>query len=875
MQRVDDMFVFGSSFVDISEDNTKLMRKKPSLYERICVINVIHRVEIMENDNPLNLPKERSVIDLYGITDQGDSILVHCYGYIPYFYIFCNVELTDEYIMSISEILKGHNNRNEVKVERVIRSFYENPCDPQLILKVSNFFGDINSICIYLDDIKVENLEIANDFRNRFINDYDIHGCAWIRPTSTWKSTKNEKRKSKCQHEVECLINEFEVSGNTDYPVFRTLSIYIQEIADDIIISTTLSNDEILHSTIFSTKLFQTTNLVDLRVSSSKETTISSFNRYIQDIDPDIIVQYDDSNEIRQFLYDLKGDRYIFIPFYKLQSDESTSSRQSFDLIIEKILGKRHFVIPKTFFNTAYNMNDCLIMDYFKEKSVLMISCLKQSFFLEEMIEISRVYYLPFKEMMFSGQTVRVKSLIHKKLNEREIVINKNSSLSKKRPYFGGFVLPPICGLYTHPVLLLDFKSLYPSIMVESNICVTTNSDNSFIPSSIYTGAIPEILKTLMNKRNDVKNNDMIPKTIKKRRETALKKGSNSIYGVLGSAYSNEFYYPDLAESITQKGKEILEKTKAIIESNFKDLIVIYGDTDSLFVYCKDHSLPVAIEIGKSIVNLVNESFLRPINIVLQEIYQPFLLISKKHYIGVGKFGDQNQIQFKGVETERSDSNELVQVSMRLFFKNWLLYGNVDLAIQHLRKIELMVSQDKYSIYPYICTKSIGKDPSEYKTKIPIVELAKRISNEKGTRSPTKDDIIDYVYLNSGKSKSKSDQIEDPLTAALRHYPIDYKYYNDSLFEKITKKIPEQDCSQLVQKIISIKIEKKMIQRMDKDNLEIISLKNGYLKELTSLNALCSHCKGSLFMSYECDSHSCPIRFRRIKVMKDIEDLTF
>jgi DNA polymerase-2 len=60
----------------------------------------------------------------------------------------------------------------------------------------------------------------------------------------------------------------------------------------------------------------------------------------------------------------------------------------------------------------------------------------------------------------------------------------------------------------------------------------------------------------------------------------------NAFYGVLGTS-ACRFFDPRLASSITMRGHEIMRQTKALIESQGYD--VIYGDTDSTFVWLKKH----------------------------------------------------------------------------------------------------------------------------------------------------------------------------------------------------------------------------------------------------------------------------------------------
>jgi DNA polymerase alpha subunit A len=104
----------------------------------------------------------------------------------------------------------------------------------------------------------------------------------------------------------------------------------------------------------------------------------------------------------------------------------------------------------------------------------------------------------------------------------------KNSSTRSKAKYSGGLVLEPKKGLYDSFILLLDFNSLYPSLIQEYNLCFTTMdwsafqtgqgedvdadvvTDDSALPSlpdpSVPPGVLPKVIKNLVDRRRAVKS---------------------------------------------------------------------------------------------------------------------------------------------------------------------------------------------------------------------------------------------------------------------------------------------------------------------------------------------------------------------------------
>ncbi|KAI7556657.1 hypothetical protein KC346_g23432, partial [Hortaea werneckii] len=85
----------------------------------------------------------------------------------------------------------------------------------------------------------------------------------------------------------------------------------------------------------------------------------------------------------------------------------------------------------------------------------------------------------------------------------------------KKDKYKGGLVFEPEKGLYDKFILVMDFNSLYPSIIQEYNICFTTvergeiGEDDEKVPDvpgdTANKGILPRLIRGLVARRREVK----------------------------------------------------------------------------------------------------------------------------------------------------------------------------------------------------------------------------------------------------------------------------------------------------------------------------------------------------------------------------------
>ncbi|KAK6089818.1 hypothetical protein P3W45_001166 [Vairimorpha bombi] len=318
--------------------------------------------------------------------------------------------------------------------------------------------------------------------------------------------------------------------------------------------------------------------------------------------------------------------------------------------------------------------------------------------------------------------------------------------------YVGGLVFEPKKDFYEHLVILLDFNSLYPSIIQEYNVCFSNiNSQTT------EKGVLPKILANLVQRRKAVKKLMAEAKDPKiyNTRQLALKILANSIYGCLGYPKSRFCNYK-MASFITEKGREILQDTKNTIEDQL-NLKVIYGDTDSIMIntelaYSPDN-IKKSKEVAKKVINLINSKY-KNIELDLEKIFFKLYLYAKKKY--AGKFFDKNdeiREEYKGIDTVRRDVSlatvEILNKVLTILLDDSDQESNRNdiylLLADEYEKLKIRETKD------FVMSNILSKPLEKYASNIPLpyVQLCLRLK-EKGIiyRSG---DVVSFVI---GKSNN-------------------------------------------------------------------------------------------------------------------------
>ncbi|KAK7307110.1 hypothetical protein VNO77_39879 [Canavalia gladiata] len=391
---------------------------------------------------------------------------------------------------------------------------------------------------------------------------------------------------------------------------------------------------------------------------------------------------------------------------------------------------------------------------------------------------------------------------------------------SRKAPsYAGGLVLEPKKGLYDKYILLLDFNSLYPSIIQEYNICFTTverSLDGSFphLPSSKITGVLPEVLKNLVDRRKKVK---LWIKNEKKRNEKAdpirvqqldiqqqaLKLTANSMYGCLGFSNSR-FYAKALAELITLQGREILQSTVDLVQNNL-NLEVIYGDTDSIMIYSGLDDIEEANKIAGRVIQEVNKKY-KCLEIDLDGLYKRMLLLKKKKYAAVKvQFKDgipYEVIERKGLDIVRRDWSLLAKELGDFCLTQILSGGSCEDVIESIHsslvKVQEEMRNGQVPLEKYVITKTLSKPPEAYPDakNQPHVLVAQRLKQQGYSSGCSVGDAIPYIICyeqgcSSGSTAGIAQRARHPdeLKREQGMWLIDIDYYLSQQIHPVVSRI--------------------------------------------------------------------------------------
>jgi DNA polymerase I len=365
----------------------------------------------------------------------------------------------------------------------------------------------------------------------------------------------------------------------------------------------------------------------------------------------------------------------------------------------------------------------------------------------------------------------------------------QTAAVIKGRKYLGAVVVEPQAGVH-FDVTVVDFASLYPSIMKAYNIsyetvrCIHPDCKDNTVPetphwictkrkglTSLIIGVIRDVRVEHFKPRSKDKTLSETQRSWYSVVEQALKVFLNASYGVVGAAHF-PLYCAPAAESITALGRYAI--TETIKQAEQLGVTVLYGDTDSLFL-----ARPTKGQLRKLID--YSEQELR-VELDVEKEYRYVALSSrKKNYLGVTKSG---YVDIKGLTGKKRNTPLFLQ---KAFMQMVDILRQVQspsdftdakdrilrLAREHLTRLE----RREYSVEELAIRMQLTKSPESYVKTTPQHVKAARQLIEAG-RDVSAGDIIAFVKTTGGVKPVEQASIQD----------IDIAKYKDlvqSTFEQV------------------------------------------------------------------------------------------
>lgn len=550
---------------------------------------------------------------------------------------------------------------------------------------------------------------------------------------------------------------------------------------------------------------------LDIHIETDEKALLKAFFQWLRDFDPDLIIGWSVVNFDLDYLE--KRCKKLRIPFDMGRGQERSTilqprsemqtkvarlpgrvvldgidllraafwSFESFSLgnVAKELLGKEKLIekrgaekvaeIRRQYQQdpaalAAYNLQDCrLVLQIFDHTDLIAFA-----------LQRARITGLPLDRS--GGSVAAFDNLYLPKLHRAGFVGPDVGSQRNRASSPGGYVMNSQPGFYDN-VLVLDFKSLYPSIIRTFLIDPAGLADPGEDPVPGFLNAtfsrdnaiLPKIIKSLWDEREVAKKAHNAPLS------QAVKIIMNSFYGVLGSS-GCRFFDPRLASSITRRGHEIIQSSKDWIEAHGYQ--VIYGDTDSVFVLLgPEYDEAATSVIGKELALGLNQwwtahvsdkySLPSYLEIEFETHYLRFLMPtirgsetgSKKRYAGSIRKGKQIEITFKGLETVRTDWTPLArelqrELYRRIFFDEpWEDYLRNTVADLYAGKLD----------HKLVYKKRLRRKLADYTKNVPPhVQAARKLSYA--------DKQIEYIITPQGPEPLELFEMSSGLRPDYEHY---------------------------------------------------------------------------------------------------------
>jgi len=710
---------------------------------------------------------------LWGIDAEGKRVLVIDRNFAAYFYAVvkegCDPSLTAKEIMNAYP-------SSVVKTEVVERRFFGKPVNAiKVYCKVATETGKLAKQLRGLEAVR-DCLEDDIRIPMQYLIDNNMAPCAWH------EVDVEEEKENVPDVRVDRVYAACSVPqqlGIVEKPALRTLSFSMVSYSREgspkpdrnpvVIISVAASDGE--------EKQFLAGDDKD------DKPVIRQFVEYVREFDPDIIVSFGGNAGYWDYLTKRSHrlERTFDVDRGRKEPHTSVYGHVSFTGMANVDLADFMDVFPEvkveTLSNLAYHLGvaknvsgveveDVEFADYWddqQKRELLKQFSLNNArkiqgsamLLLDFAMQLSSLVSLPLDHVMTAAVGFRVEWFLIKRTRKIGELIPRRIE-QPYHPYAGGLVLKPKPGLHDN-IAVLDFKSMYPNIMIRYNL-----SPDTYVPpgepeppSGVYEapevnhrfrreppGFYKEALTFLIQVRNQIRvqMKALSPNTVEysvlDARQKAVKIITNAAYGYAGWIGAR-WYIKPVAEAASAWGRFTILSAAHLVEG--EGLTIIYGDTDSLFLTSDSEKiLELQKEIGREL----------GLEVEVSEVYRRiFFTEAKKRYAGLRADGS---LDIVGLEVIRGDWAQVAKNVQENVLGIILREQSPKKAVDYVHKVVAELKQRKVPFQDLIIWKTLTKPPEQYAVRAAHVEAAKMLM-EKGWRLAGGDKVGFVILAGKGR----------------------------------------------------------------------------------------------------------------------------
>jgi DNA polymerase I len=709
---------------------------------------------------------------LWGVKDTGERVLIIDRSFLGYFYALLEEEADPS---SVVEEIKKQEDPSIVKLERVQRRLFGKPVNavkiycrnPDAMPKCARALREVEGISDCLeDDVR---------FSMRYLIDNNVVPCGWHEVELT-EEKPSVNAQADLVYEARSPPKFLERS---DIPQLRILGFKTVFYSREG--SPRANRNPVLGISVATNQGGTRQFWVD--EDKDDEPVLEAFAVYVRDFDPDITVGYGVNATDWPYLVErckehgrrLYVDRTKTEPHTSIYGHVSITGRANVDL--SDYADEFPEVKVKTLENLADHLGimkvedrtmieNAEVADYWddeKRRDTLKQFIQDDAYcvmgiaeaILDFALQLSNLVGLPLDHVGTAAAGFRVEWFLAKRTHRVDELIPKRVE-QPYRPYPGAIVLEPKPGLHDN-VVVLDFKSMYPNIMINYNL-----SPDTYVPPDqplpregvyeapevkhrfrkespgFYKQALSDLITVRDSIRARMKGTD--PKSTEYRvlnaRQKAVKVITNAMYGYAGWTGAR-WYMKPVAEAAAAWGRHTITSTISMAER--QGLNIVYGDTDSVFAKNEPAKIDrLLLEIKQKLSLEVSRD---------KTYVRIFFTEAKKRYAGLLSDG---QLDIVGLEVMRGDWALVAKKVQENVLEIILKQQSPSKAAAFVQEFIRQLRQKLVSIRDLVIWKTLTKPPEEYEVKAAHVEAA-RMLKQKGWELAVGDKVGYVVVTGAGR----------------------------------------------------------------------------------------------------------------------------